>query len=357
MDPLNHFALFESYLLQPGPGNLDAFNQSFKNEMARDEYLETALFYEGLDLAEEAVKVLEEAPPYPMIDYWLAWLQKENPQKSGASLDRALNANPGYVFPYRTKTLKVLQWASQQKPSWLTDYYTALILWNRGRDAEAINLLAKWGEEPDFVPFYYSRACLEGLASDAALKDMQKALSIDPDQWRIYRVLADIYDKRGDYASALALTAEGHDKFPGNYILDLAYSKYLTLNGKNEQSLEVLNDIQVLPFEGENTGHDLFAYNNLVLAYNAYKKEDYKQALTYVETSETYPEHLGSGKPSFPDYRDQDQMRILIYEKTGDAEKAREAQAKIDAYTNRFGEKRGRSFFNRQFSSAVIQPF
>ena len=27
IDPLNHFALFEAYLLQPGSGTLDAFNQ------------------------------------------------------------------------------------------------------------------------------------------------------------------------------------------------------------------------------------------------------------------------------------------------------------------------------------------
>jgi len=254
-------------------------------------------------LFDEAAKVPEEVPSYPVIDYWLAWLHREDQEKSGACLERALKANPEYVFPYRTGTLAVLEWASEQSPSWITDYYTALILWNRGRDAEAQSLLSKWGEEPDFVPFYYSRACLAGINSDAALMDMQKALSIDPNQWRIYRVLADIYSKRGDNASALALTAEGHEKFPGNYILDLSYSKFLTINGDFEKSLEVLRDIIVLPFEGENTGHDLYEYNNLILAYKAYKSGDYAEALDYVDLSEAFPENMGSGMPSYPHCR------------------------------------------------------
>ena len=357
LDPLNHFALFESYLLQPGEGTLEVFNQSFQSEMARDEYLETALFYEGLGLFEEAVMVLEVAPSYPVIDYWLAWLHREDQEKSGVFMEKALNANPEYIFPYRSGTLSVLEWASEQSPSWITDYYTALILWNRGLDAEAQSLLKKWGNEPDFVPFYYSRACLAGLNSDASLVDMQKALSVDPDQWRIYRVLADIYNKRGDNASALALTAEGHEKFPGNYILDLSYSKFLTINGDFELSLEVLRDINVLPFEGENTGHDLYEYNNLILAYNAYKSGDYVESLAYVETSEAYPENMGSGMPSYPDYRDQNQLRVMIYKKTGDAAKSREAQEKINEYTQKFGKKRGRSMFDQQFSTTVIQPF
>jgi len=357
MDPLNHFALFETYLLQPGPGSLEAFNQSFQSEMARDEYLETGLFYKGLGLFEEAVKVLEEAPAYPVIDYWLAWLHRDDQEKSSAFMEKALYANPAYVFPYRTETLSVLEWASEQSSSWITDYYASLILWNRGRDAEAQSLLSKWGEEPDFVPFYYSRACLAGLNSDAALKDMRRALSIDPDQWRIYRILADIYNQRGDNASALALTARGHEKFPGNYILDLSYSKFLTINGDYKQSQEVLRDINVLPFEGENTGHDLYEYNNLILAYNAYKSGDYAEALDYVDLSEAYPENLGSGKPSYPDYRDQNQLRVLIYGKTGESVKSREAQEKIDEYTRKFGKKRGRSIFGQQFSTTVIQPF
>ncbi len=156
-------------------------------------------------------------PSYPVVHYWLAWLNKEDKEKSKTYLELALEASPEFVFPYRTETLKVLDWASKQSPSWKTDYYTALILWNRGRNEEALDLLEKLGEEPQFVPFYYSRACLKGLDSDAGLEDMQKALAVDPGQWRIYRELSNIYNQRNELPAALEIAEKGHQKFPENY--------------------------------------------------------------------------------------------------------------------------------------------
>ena len=65
-------------------------------------------------------------------------------EKSNNFLERALNASPAYVFPYRNQTLPVLEWASEQSPSWITDYYSALILWNKGKEQEALELLKHW---------------------------------------------------------------------------------------------------------------------------------------------------------------------------------------------------------------------
>ncbi|MCK5462510.1 MAG: hypothetical protein KAI95_05815, partial [Bacteroidales bacterium] len=193
IDPLDHFALFERYLLRPAIVVLANFNNSFQNEMANEEYLELGLYYANMGLNDEAIQVLEQVPSYPAIQYWLAWLNKEDQDKSKTYLDQALEANPEFVFPYRNETGMVLDWASKQIPSWKTDYYSALILWNRGRDEEALGLLEKWGEEPEFTPFYYSRACLKGINSDAGLEEMNRALAIDPGQWRIYKELANIY--------------------------------------------------------------------------------------------------------------------------------------------------------------------
>ncbi len=357
IDPLNQFALFEAYLLRPGSGTLDAFNQVFKNEMAREEYLEIALFYEELGLHKEAVKVLTEAPSYPVIDYWLAWLHRDDAEKSNNFLERALNASPAYVFPYRIRTLKVLEWASEKSPSWITSYYSALILWNIAKEQEALELLKHWEDHPDFVPFYYSRAHLAGIHTPEAIQDMERALVLGPGQWRIYRDLAEIYSKNGDNTAALQLAEIAHERFPGNYILELAYSKYLTVSGDYQGSLDVLEKTKVLPFEGENTGQRLHIYNHLLLAYEHYNKGDYDLALGHIDQSELYPENLGSGAPAYPDYRDQNSLRKMIYDKTGQRELSLKAEQAILDYDLKFGKRRGRSIFDQQFSTMVIQPF
>jgi tetratricopeptide (TPR) repeat protein len=346
IDPLNHFAMFEKYLLEPSSDRLNDFNTSFKSEMTKDEYLEIALYYSSLGMKAEAVKVLEQAPYYPVNNYWLAWLHREDQEASRSYLEKAISASPEYVFPYRTETLSVLEWASEQNPAWITDYYAALILWNVERNEEALGLLMKWGETPDFTPFYHSRAYLQGIISDGALEDMERALALDPGHWRIYRELANMHIKRGEYSSALTIVETGHKKFPESYILDLIYSKCLNLTGKYQESLDVLDKTNVLPFEGEQSGHLIFTNNHLMLAFDYYKGGNYETALSHIDQSEAYPENLGSGMPYFPDYRNQNILRKMIYDRTGKILKSREASEAIQAYDQKFGKRKDGSIFD-----------
>ena len=43
IDPLNHFARFEQYLLEPGPGTLNNFKSMIRNELPHETYLEIAV--------------------------------------------------------------------------------------------------------------------------------------------------------------------------------------------------------------------------------------------------------------------------------------------------------------------------
>ena len=357
IDPLSHFALFEKYLLLSTSLNLNTFNNSFKNEMLKEEYLELGIYYAGIGLKDEAVEVLEQAPSYPITNYWLAFLNKDDKEKSNTFLKKALDASPEFVFPYRNKSLDVLEWAGKQSPSWITDYYSALILWHKTRKDEALDLLVKWENKPEFVPFYYSRAHLRGISSDAALKDMERAMSIDPNEWRTYNELSGIYNRRGNYQSALALLEKGHIKFPDNYILDIAYSRSLTLTGNYKKSIEVLSKTKVLPYEGENSAHNIFKYNYLILAYNSYKNGNYEASLDYLDKSEAYPENLGSGSPSYPDYRDQNKLRIKVYTKTGESQKLSIAEKYIKDYTKKFGKQRKGNIYEQGFRDSSSQPF
>jgi hypothetical protein len=94
-----------------------------------------------------------------------------------------------------------------------------------------------------------------------------------------------------------------------------------------------------------------------MLAYDHFQQGEYAQALELIDKSETYPEHLGSGAPAFPDYRNQNLLRAWIYNRTGEGDKARQADEWVQSYTERFGEMRGGNIFEREFSDTYVKPF
>ena len=99
------------------------------------------------------------------------------------------------------------------------------------------------------------------------------------------------------------------------------------------------------------------ATRHLLLAYGLFEVGQYEQALGHIDQSELYPENLGSGAPYAPDYRDQNRLRKMIYDRTGQKELSEEAEEAIRDYDQKYGERRGRSIFDRQFSTMVVQPF
>ena len=183
------------------------------------------------------------------------------------------------------------------------------------------------------------------------------ALTVEPDEWRIYRELANMYNQRGEYPAALDISEKGYQKFPGNYILDIVYAKSLTNNGLFEKSLEVLGRTNILPYEGERSAQNIFEYNYLMLAYNRFLDGDYDSALGYLDRSEKHPENLGSGMPHHPDFRNQLTLRARIYDRTGHPDQAREAREEIREYTERFGEMRGGNLFERMLTDSFKPPF
>jgi len=328
LDPLNHFAMFERFLITKKSEDKNTFLNAFHNEMAKEDFLNMGIFYAELGLKDEAVKILTLAPDYTVIKYWLAYLNQDT-----ELAEKAIASDPLMVFPFRIKSLKIFNWVNTVKPSWKTDYYKSLILWNKGRKREALSGLNKWKDIPDFPPFYYSRSSLNEKGSDAALKDMKKALETDPDQWRLYKYLADIYNERKEYQKAVDIAKKGRDKYPESYVLDIAYAYALSLTENYKESLKVLSKINVLPFEGENRAQKIYFRNYMMLALTEYQKKHYKNVIKLIDKSEQYPRIFGSGSPTYPDYRGQEYLKAKAYEKMGQKDKAEKIyQDIIDFY-------------------------
>jgi hypothetical protein len=221
--------------------------------------------------------------------YWLAYLRRDT-----NLLARAEAASPEFVFPFRPEAIPIFQWAAQQQPAWQPNYFLALIRWHLGELPESRQLLAAWGDQPHFAPFYAARA---QLSEDDALRDLQRAAQLDPGQWRYGAMLARHQLKHEDPAAPLAVANDYARRFPANDTLALLRAKSLLLTGQHRAAAEFLSSLHVLPAEGTTEARALFHEAYLLWAVERLQAGTFDDALRLVKTARGWPEQLGSGKP------------------------------------------------------------
>ncbi len=327
--PLNHFAAYEAHLLNPSASSFDSFLAGIKNEFPFQTFLELSLFYSEIGARTEAIALLQKAPANPLISLWLAYMNQD------ASLLRSVaNSSPAFVFPYRRETIKALEWAVAANNDWKFSYYLALNYWAIARQDESKALLKKIGQNADYGPFYSTRAAL--LKDDAAqvLADLTKAYQLSPEDWRTSYQLIEYYDMANQPKKALPIAIKANKKFKGNFSIEMLYAKQLMNNGQYEESLKVLRNTTILPFEGSGQGKTIFRHALLLNALKLMQGKKYAQAIKNLEESKTWPENLGVGKP-FDDRIDErleDWLAFQSYLKMGKKEESKTALNKILSY-------------------------
>ena len=300
LDPLDHFARFERYLHSPTTENKGAFTSGVRSELPHETFLELAVDYAELNLAEEAALVLEFSPSHPIVSYWKAYLAAKvgEDAKSRQDLASALEASPALVFPHRAETGEVLTWAESQSPHWKTKYYLGLLAWSRGLGGEAARHFAACGDQPDFAPFYVNRAVLSGPDSPSnAERDYRKAIAAGPGEWRTYRALGAFYNSRHEYAKGLTVFREGALKSPSSYVMLFDYAQSLLYNHRYDECLAILDTLVVLPFEGAGYSRQTYREACVLSALSKLKAGDADGALALVSKARQWPEHLGVGRP------------------------------------------------------------
>ena len=333
IDPLNHLARFEKYLLDPTRENLDSFISMFRGELPQEHFLEMAISYHRLGLIEEAVSVLKHAPEYPTVYYWLAYLLAEDSgEESDAHLQRAEDLNPTLVFPFREETIPVLEWAKLRNSSgWKASYYLGLIFQAKGRSQEATAQFESCGD-PDFVPFHLM---LGFLLRDQGVSHFSRALEIDDSDWRSWHCMISEYRRLGRADEALETAERAARMFPDRLEISMDHAGSLFDTGMFAESLSILNRLQVLPYEGGWEAHNLFMRSQMMLAIGAIEDGDYGAAVRYLEGSKEYPEHLGTGEPFDADFRMQDYLEWMALDGAGESRRSREALQRVVDYTLR----------------------
>lgn len=339
IDPLNHYARFEQYLLEPTSENLSTFKSHIVNELPHETYLELAIRYANQGMDSEAIRVLEEGPDYPIISYWLAYLNRVNePQKSLKYLENATKKSPFLVFPFRLETINVLNWALQAKDSWKTKYYLGLIYWHIDRPEKASELFEQCGDLPDYAPFYITRAILNQNYNNnesSSLNDFKRANTINPSEWRAWHYLSNFQHHTGAFQEQLRNTEKSFKLFPENPVIGIDYVKALINTGNFKGALKVLNNITILPQEGAHEGHDLYELANLSQAVSLIEQKKFNEAIKYINDSKNWPENLGAGKPFEPDNRFQDYLSSFCFRRIGKDEIADNYSNQIISYSEK----------------------
>ncbi|MFQ5628831.1 MAG: DUF5107 domain-containing protein [bacterium] len=337
LDPLNHLARFELFLLSTTPKRLSAFKSMIRNELPHESYLEMAIRYTQLGQTGEAISLLTHSLSHPIAFIWLAYLHRSSDSlKSRVYLQKALAQSPKLVFPFREETIPVLQWAiEKQTDAWQPKYYLGLIYWHKGRTQEALRLFNEC-DQSHFAPFYLARAHLrEQFTPEMVLPDLQQTVLADKNSWRGWHALIGHYGDTKQHDMALKLSREAHKKFPWQIVVTMDYAGALFRTGRFEDCLKVLENAQVLPYEGSWEAHDLYMRANIYLAMEKIRKKKYKDAVALLEKSKAYPEQLGSGEPYQPDVRLQSYLASLCFEKMGRQDWVAETQKGIFNYTLR----------------------
>ncbi|MCE5346211.1 MAG: DUF5107 domain-containing protein [Bacteroidales bacterium] len=330
IDPLNHFADFERNLLHPSIENLTRFTSTITNEMPYQTYLELCLTYFNLGQKDDALKVLDKAPVHPLITLWKAYLKDD-----ASLLNEVAAASPAFVFPYRAETVSALKWAISKNNSWKFKYYLAMNNIAVQRDADGMKLFEACGQEPDYAPFYLTRAALvKPIDKNKELADLQTAQKLVPEDWSTANELIDYYETNKDFPMALTTATAAYKKHKDNQTISIKYAIALINSGQYAKSLKILEGMNILPSEGASQGKVVFEQASLFLAMDQIKNKKYAEAIKMIEKSKEWPETLGVGKPYVADTRIQDYLNIFCLEKLKKSNETSELRKSVIDYTN-----------------------
>ena len=337
IDPLNHQSRYEEYKLESSNNKKENFIKHITNEFPEETYLELALFYHSLGMTKDAIDILSTSTECVKNDLWLAYLNRIiNPNLSDELLSKSIAASPEFVFPYRLESLEMLEWARKQKSSWKLDYYSAIALAGVGRRNEAVDLLLSLENQPDFWVFYMTRAGLIGKSNVEQSKiDLVKANELAPESWRTWDKLIQFYLANNEYLLAVGLSKKATSKFPKSYTLSFLHAKSLLKTGSYQQCINILKNIQILPFEGATVSRNVYEEAHIRLALELIEKKKYKSSVKVLQESMEWPENIGVGKPYDPEQRKAEYLLAYCYDKLGDKSMGDEQLKNIVDYTNK----------------------
>jgi len=326
IDPMSHVPSAERWLAAGAkPETATTFRDRLRGEYPGQELLELGLAYGALGRTEEAINVMTLAQNTVAEPLARAW--RAHATGDAGFLGEDLSVD--FVFPFRREMVPVLEWASSESDHWGWSYLYALVLAGRDRGAEAGVVFRDLENAPDYAPLYVTRALLAGAEAADQERDLRRAVELDPTS-RLLRIpLIQHLQSAHRWRAALEVSYAALEAFPDDFDLALLHSRSLNEVGDFEQSLEILEQIRVLPSEHSSEAHALFAHANLMAGLARLDRGDPDAAVVHFVAAMTWPERLGQGRPYEPEERVGRFLLGLARSASGDSEAGDSAWAEV----------------------------
>lgn len=299
IDPFNLLILFETTF-----PDTHLFLEKFHTEMPDQSVLELAIWYYSLGLNKESRTLLKAIPESAEAKYWLAFLSKDTYEET-TLLQEADLQNPSFEFPFRSESKEVFEWAISKSKNWKPVYYMALLQGSVNNFEATRDLLVTLGDQPDFSPFYSLRASFTYDDMERE-RDLIKAVSLSPTEWRYNHRLTNHYLEKQEFVKATQTIKPLYAKHKDHFPTASLYARALMSNRQYLEADKILNAIHILPFEGERGGRVMYREIKMMLAIQALAKGKTNRAEEKVFESLQWPRNLGVGKP----YDDQIDTRL-----------------------------------------------
>ena len=271
--------------------------------------LEAATEYINIDFYEDAKKILEIGASKglngPMVHYYLGFVCERLQQKeeAGRHYQAGDLKNPERVFPHRLIEEEILRSVIQRTGSPKARYYLGNLLFHLGRLEEAIG---EWenAEESGFkysilhrnLGFAYNRLYRD---CERALKEYEKAIAIDQDNYRLYLEYYDVCRWTKLVEKAVKTLEEARTRIKKDSILAALSSAYID-TGKNDEAIKILEENTFTPAEGYYGYWEMFVEAHVRRGLERVNRRRYEEALKDFLNALTYPRNLGVGAPYAP---------------------------------------------------------
>ncbi len=152
---------------------------------------------------------------------------------------------------------------------------------------------------------------------EEAQKLYERAVSIAPNDYRLYVALDELYALTGNHPLRARLYREAPRKVRGNFNYVLKRAQYYVDTEQYARALRILKSDTFLPWEGWTGAREVFVLAHLGRAYDYMAAGKYKKAIDDFFEAMQYPENLGTGRPLHPLFTREYFFIGLCYEKQG----------------------------------------